>query len=241
MKKSANLFLYLISLLTYNNAAAIESTEFDEDPHYNSVGFFDMHICNWPDRPHFFKVLFSSDKFKQIESMRVSTPENQPLVTLDHSKFRIIKRNNKPDKRVYMLDIDVPQHASTGWYTIDVTTDSGEIFQAKDYVIMSKLQRVSQMQPSGDETIENAALTLKWIPVAGSQYYQIYLRDEWTGKLIYSSKLLDTPYITIPEGKIQQGGYYSWSVHARDTNEHVLLGDFHMGSISKKAFFTVNE
>ncbi len=24
------------------------------DPHRNEVGFFDMHVCNWPDQPLFF-------------------------------------------------------------------------------------------------------------------------------------------------------------------------------------------
>ena len=241
MKHLSSLFLLLFSLLTHISASAVEPDEVHDDPHYNSIGFFDIHICNWPQRPHFFKVLFSSEKYDQIETMTVFTPDNQSLVKLDHSKFKLLKRKNKPEKRVYMLDIDVPEHATTGWYKIDVTTKSGETYHAKDYVIMNKLERISEMTPTNDDTISQLPLTLKWKPVAGSQYYQVFVRDEWTGSLIYSSKLLTDAEATIPVEKLEAGGYYSWSVHARDTNGHVLLGDFHMGSISKKLFFTVDE
>ena len=220
---------------------AVESAEIHHDPHYTEVGFFDIHVCNWPNRPHFFKVLFSSEQYDSIDSMTVYAPDEQSLITLDKEKFMALKRKNKPDKRVYMLDIDVPEHASTGWYSIDVKTKDGKTYQARDYVIMNKLERATGMTPADDDMVSQLPLTLRWNAIPGANFYQVFIRDEWTGKLIYSSKLLNTNEAVIPEDKLEAGGYYSWSIHARDTNEHVLLGDFHMGSLSKKAFFMVED
>jgi len=235
-----HLYLLLTLLTTVLTCHAEESTELNNDPHYNKVGFFDIHLCNWPERPDFFKVLFSSKDFNQIKSMKVYTPDDHLLVTLDQTKFKVLKRNNKQEKRVYMLDIDAPKTGVSGWYTINVETNDGTVHYAKDYVIMTRLEKISKMQPSDDIVLE-LPVTLNWEPVPGSQFYQVFIKDEWTGSSVYSSALLNKPEIVIPDGKLKPGGYYSWSVHARDTNEHVLLGDFHMGSLSKKAFFNVAE
>jgi len=228
-------------MFIHNTSKAEDALELVNDPHYNQIGFFDIHICNWPERPNYFKILFSSEKYQQIESMNVYTPDNQLLVNLDKTKFRTLKRKNKANKRVYLLDVDVPEIASTGWYKIDIKTENGTVYHAKDYVIMSRLEKVSDMQPSGDDKEFNLPVTLKWKPVAGSQHYQAYVRDAWTEKLVFRSKLIATPEIKIPEDKLEPGGDYYWTVHSRDTNEHVLLGDFSMGSMSEKTFFTVAE
>lgn len=141
----------------------------------------------------------------------------------------------------YFLNIDVPESASNGWYKIDVKTDDGRTYQVSDFVVMTRLEQVSQMQPSSDSEEFSLPITLKWEPVVGSRYYQVFVRDAWTGKLVYQSKLISDHEIKIPDSKLEPGGYYSWVVHSRDTNEHVLLGDFHMGSLSKASFFTVAE
>ena len=230
------------SLLTFIHASlhAEESLELGNDPHYNQIGFFDIHLCNWPERENYFKILFSSEKYQQIESMSVYTPENRLLANLDKKKFRTLKRKNKPNKRVFILDIDVPEIASTGWYNIAIKTDSGDIYHAKDYIIMSRLEKTSVMSPADDRET-SLPVTLIWEPVAGAQYFQAYVRDAWTEKLVFKSKLIDKPEITIPDGKLEPGGDYYWTVHSRDTNEHILLGDFHMGSMSEKTFFSVAE
>ncbi len=220
---------------------AEQSLELHGDPHYNQMGFFDIHICNWPERPNFFKILFSSEKYEQIESMGVYTPENKLLVNLDKTKFRTLKRKNKPNKKVYMLDIDVPELATTGWYKIDIKTKNGNIYHAKDYVIISRLEKISEMQPSDEHKKFDLPITLKWEPVAGSKHYQVFVRDVWTEKLVFRSKLIGMPEIKIPDGKLEPGGEYYWVIHSRDTNEHILLGDFHMGSMSEKKYFTVVE
>lgn len=231
--------LPLIALGLFSSSRADESPEMSHDPHYNEIGFFDVHLCNWPDRPQFFKILFSSEQFQKIESMTVYTPDKKILTSLDKSKFRILQRENKPEKRVFISDMDVPQQASTGWYSIDVKTRSGANHHAEDYVIMSRLEKISVMRPAADAGSQSLPITLSWQAVTGAQYYQIFVRDEWSGDMVFSSELLNTTEIRIPDGKLEAGGYYSWSVHARDTNEHVLLGDFHMGSMSNKAFFSI--
>ncbi|MFV2005358.1 MAG: hypothetical protein ACC650_09125 [Gammaproteobacteria bacterium] len=233
-------FPILIFLLASANAFAEDSPELSADPHYNVLGFFDVHLCNWPERPNFFKVLFSSEQYARIDSMAVYTPDDRLLVKLDKSKFINLKREGKADKHVFISDIDAPENVITGWYRIDINTSDGTHYQAKDYVIMSRLEIVSDMQPSGDDA-QALPVTLRWEPVPGAQYYKVFVRDEWDRKLIFKSDLLTAEEITLPDGKLEPGGYYSWSVHARDTNEHILLGDFHMGSMSKKVFFSVAE
>ena len=231
------LFVFLLLPLT---CLAEEAPELNADPHYNALGFFDVHLCNWPERPNFFKVLFSTEHYTEVENMAVYTPENKLLVMLDRTKFMRIKSSSGADKRVYMLDIDAPEPFATGWYSIDVTTTTGKHYRARDYVVKTRLERATALQPD-DEQAVSLPVTLRWKAVPGAVFYQAFVRDEWSGKLVYKSKLLNRPEVALPQNKLEPGGYYSWSVHSRDTNGHILLGDFHMGSMSRKAYFTVVE
>lgn len=68
----------------------------------------------------------------------------------------------------------------------------------------------------------------------------MFIRDLWDDeRLIYTSKLLTTAELVLPENLLQPGGYYSWIIHARDVNEDVRLGDFNRGSMSRPATFSV--
>jgi hypothetical protein len=44
----------------------------------------------------------------------------------------------------------------------------------------------------------------------------------------------------LPPGLIEDGGYYSWLIHARDINEDIKLGDFNSGSLSTPVTFSVD-
>jgi hypothetical protein len=44
----------------------------------------------------------------------------------------------------------------------------------------------------------------------------------------------------LPPGLIEDGGYYSWLIHARDINEDIKLGDFNSGSMSTPVSFSVD-
>lgn len=237
-KYSYTLFIFLL-LLSITTIKAESPAALSNDPHISRLGFFDVHICNWPKRTSFFKILFSSEKYNKIDSMKVFSPNGKLLVELDKNKYKILTRKNKPEKRVFIIDIDVPDKASTGWYKINVLTKDGRQYSAKDYVIMSKLGRAAAMQPASERKKYALPITLKWNPVPGAQFYKAFVRDEWTGDLIYESKLIGTNKINIPKGLLESGGNYTWRVHSRDTNEHILLGDFNTGSVSKKEFFEI--
>lgn len=214
---------------------------FDSDPHRNELGFFDIHVCNWPDRPLFFKTLFSSTRFDEIRKMEMRRPDGKLLGELNLKDFMLVKKKGKPEKRVFMSDIDVPDGAGTGWYVIKVTTRDGRVHEAKDYVIMSPLARVDYVTPADGASDIDMPMKLSWKPVAGAAYYQVYLREAFENRMIVSSKLLNEPQYEFKPDTLKPGGYYTWSVHARDINEHILLGDFNHGSLSRKFEFSLAE
>jgi hypothetical protein len=231
------LLLFLVCPLS---AAAMEPV-LDSDPHRNELGFFDLHVCNWPDRPKFYKSLFSSTHFSDIAKMEIFMPDGRLLGELSLNSYMKIAKKGKPEKRVFLNDIDVPEEATTGWYKIRVTTADGMTYQAKDYVILSPLQRVDYVSPVDGATDIPMPKELSWKPVAGAAYYQVYLREAFENRMIVSSKLLSEPRYVFKSGELKPGGYYTWSVHARDVNEHILLGDFNHGSLSRKFEFSVAE
>ena len=55
-----------------------------QDPHYTEVGFFDIHVCNWPDRPPFIMALFSTLDFENITKVSVHTPSGDLLGDFNH-------------------------------------------------------------------------------------------------------------------------------------------------------------
>lgn len=246
MPANKAIIMSVTALLSFTGiAAATEAPQTgaintrDNDPHYTSAGFFDVHVCNWPDRELFFMPLFSTVRFDEITGIDVHYPDGKTLTSLHLDKYMAIKRENKPEKRVFMSEIDVPDSAEDGWYTVTVKLSDGTTITAKDYVIISPLPRISEVNPpDGAENIPLPA-TLSWSPVADSKYYQVYIRDVWQeGKLVYTSKLLDKPELAVPAGVLEPDGLYSWKVHARDVNEDIVLGDFNKGSISRALTFS---
>ena len=232
------LMLALACLLTTGIAVA-SGEQTTQDPHYNEAGFFDIHVCNWPDRPVFLMPLFSTTQGDAIRSIEVLTPDRQSLVQLDLSRYRSITQENKPDKRVFINQIDVPPKAENGWYSARITLDDGRRFTAKDYVVISRLtQAGGQVPADGAEVV--LPDVLRWKPVPGARFYQVFIRDLWDDdRLIHTSKLLGSPALELPPGLLEPGGYYSWIIHARDTNEDAMLGDFNHGSLNRAATFTV--
>ena len=231
------LLLFLVAPLSATDMEPV----LDSDPHRNELGFFDLHVCNWPDRPKFYKSLFSSTRFNDIAKMEIFMPDGRLLGELSLDSYMKIAKKGKPEKRVFLNDIDVPEEATTGWYKIRVTTADGRTYQARDYVILSPLQRVDYVSPADGATDVTMPKELSWEPVAGAAYYQVYLREAFENRMIVSSKLLSEPRYVFKPGELKPGGYYTWSVHARDVNEHILLGDFNHGSLSRKFEFSVAE
>jgi hypothetical protein len=235
--------LSLILLASVNMAAYSETMNapLESDPHRNELGFFDLHVCNWPDRPKFYKSLFSSTRFTDIAKMEIFMPDGKWLGQLNLNDYMRIVKKGKPEKRVFLNDIDVPEGAGTGWYDIRVTTNEGKVYHARDYVIMSPMQRVDYVSPADGASDIPMPGELVWKPVAGAAYYQVYVREAFDNKIVVSSKLLNEPRYVFKPDELKPGGYYTWAVHARDVNEHILLGDFNHGSLSRKFEFSVAE
>lgn len=211
---------------------------FTQDPHRNDMGFFDLHLCNWPERPAFFKALFSTQQFAQVAKMEVLAPDGHSVGELSLDNFRSVHPAGKPEKRVFLNDLVVPSGSKDGWYSIRVTDKAGIVHTATDYVVMGRLLPATKLLPNTEDDIP-LPQQLQWDAVSGAKHYQVFVRDEFANKLVFESKLLDKPQVAIPAEVLQADGYYSWVVHARDVNENVILGDFNSGSLSEKAFFSV--
>jgi hypothetical protein len=208
--------------------------------HYTAVGFFDIHVCNWPQVPLFFLALFSTTHFDQVESIALIQPDGKELGKFDLERFRIMKtKKGAPPKRVFITYFDVPEGAPDGWYTAHVKMKDGRGFVGRDYVVITTMPRATGMLPANGSEDIPVPRDLRWDPVPGAAYYQVFVKDVWEAKVVYESPLLQIPQAKLPEGLIRPGGYYSWRVHARDVNGHALLGDFNDGSLSKEAEFSV--
>ena len=230
--------LALPAWLQPGKAVAADNT----DPHYGPAGFFDIHVCDWPGRPLFFMPLFSTERYAEVKSVKVVTPDNELLTELDLDRYRTIKRDKKPDKRVFIQQLDVPAGAMNGWYTARTTLANGEVYTTQDYVILHDLPQAGGQIPAHEEELAQVPEKLTWEPVPGANFYQVFIRDLWNEeRLIYTSELLTRPELMLPPGLLQKGGMYSWVIHARDTNSHILLGDFNHGSLNKPVMFLIED
>jgi len=234
--------LFLAAPLTPIGASGVMAdTQHADDPHYTPAGFFDIHVCNWPDRELFFMPLFSTTRYAEITSIQVRFPDGSALTNLDLEKFKVFKPQGKPEKHVFLTQMDVPDSAANGWYSAIIGLADGTQLVARDYVVIARLPRASDMAPPDGAEPRPVPEKFTWSSVAPGSYYQVFIRDVWDdGKLIYKSKLLREPALVIPPGLLQPDGLYSWQIHARDINEDVLLGDFNKGSMSRVATFSTS-
>ncbi len=237
--QSILVFLCLITLSISVNAQEDNSKK---SPHYTTAGFFDIHVCNWPDRPTFFLSLFSTERFSEISRIEVFYPNNEKLTELDLERYRLVTEKAKPEKRVFMKQAPIPDNAPSGWYSTKITLQDGSYIRSKDYVQPTTLKKPGQLIPSNANNPVPMPDSLQWRAVDGAKYYQVFLRDMWDeGKIIFTSDLISTTKIRIPKGMLEPGGYYTWKVHARNVNGDARQGDFNHGSLSKIAEFTIVE
>jgi hypothetical protein len=234
------IYLSALSIVIPGQELSAEPSRWERpDPHRNEAGFFDIHVCNWPGRPLFYMPLLSTTRFEELKKVEVIYPDGHLLGQLNLAEYKSVERKGSPVKRVYIKEFDVPADAEDGWYQLRVTLTNGEVFQASDYVALIALPQATGLKPGENEVVPLPD-TLSWNPVKGAAYYQVYVRDLWNdGKIIHTSELLTQPHLKLPGGLLERGGMYSWSVHARDVNEHPVLGDFNHGSISPPTTFEV--
>lgn len=212
------------------------------DPHYTEAGFFDMHVCHWPDRPLFFMFVFSTTRYQEIERVSVFYPSGAPLADLDLERYRIINKPGKPEKRVFITQLPLPAGAPDGWYSADIVLKNGKTYQTRDRVAIVVLPLVNGPQPESSDAAVALPTELRWQPVPGATHYQVYIKDMWNGgQEIFSSKILSAPRLALPPDLLRPGGYYRWRVNARDVHEHPELGDFNHGSMSEEAELVVAE
>ena len=122
----------------------------------------------------------------------------------------------------------------------NILLKDGRRYQARDYVILTRLPQVSTTLPEDGAVLDSVPEVLGWEPVSGAAYYQVFIRDLWKdGELVYASKLLEEPRLLLPDGLLATGGYYSWIIHARDSNETTRLGDFNHGSLNRPVTFSI--
>ena len=244
MNNKTTLHSFFIVLVAMLNPAAMNATQADiqKDTHYNDIGFFDIHVCNWPDRQLFFMPLFSTTRYDDIEKIEVIGPDDRPLAQLDLSRYRVIKQKNKKEKHAFINQLEVPKTSKDGWYTARITLSNGAVHTASDYVRISALGRAGGHRPGHKEETAVPPTELRWDPVPGAGFYQVFIRDQWDDdRLIHTSKLLAEPVLVLPPELVKNGGMYSWIIHSRDVNEDPLLGDFNHGSLSKPVVFSVSD
>ena len=87
------------------------------DKHYNKIGFFDIHVCNWPNQPLFLMPLVSTAYYEDIEKVDVFYPDGRQLAELDLSRFRTLEPKDGPKKQVFINQLGMPDDAVEGWYS----------------------------------------------------------------------------------------------------------------------------
>jgi hypothetical protein len=184
-------------------------------------------------------ALFSTTRFNELQEVQVSEPDGRVLGQLDLSKYRILRREEGPEKRAFITHLPATGAVQNGWYSARITLKDGSTFVAKDYVIGDTMSLVADVEPATGAELADVPAELSWKPVAGAQYYQVFITDLWGGQVIHTSKILAEPKLPLPPGLLQRGGEYTWRVHARDTNGHILLGDFNHGSLSREVSFII--
>lgn len=207
------------------------------DPHYTPAGFFDTHVCNWPDQPRFLMALFSTAQFEQIAKVSVFSPDGRHTGDLDLTLFRAFTTRSGQAKRAFITHLTLPEKAVDGWYRAEIQLRDGSRIEAKDYVIHHFMAHPDGVHPAPDAKEIDATTDLRWNPIPGAKYYKVYLKDIWAGTPAIESGLLTEPRFVPPPGTLQPGGEYTWRIHARDTDGNVLLGDFNHGSLGPEIIF----
>ena len=209
------------------------------DPHYTPAGFFDVHVCNWPDKPRFLMALFSTPRFDEVAKVEVFTPDGAHVGDLDTNRYRAFKTQSGQSKRAFIAHFALPDKVVDGWYRAVITLNDGSRMEGRDYVVHQFMAQPTGTLPASGADQVSATTQLSWDPIPGAKFYEVFLRDDWAGVKAEGSGLLTKPHYSPPPGLLQPGGEYVWRIHARDSDGNVLLGDFNHGSLSPEMRFRV--
>ena len=235
VKLLAYFFIFSMTMDVFSGNA-----KYPDDNHYTDSGFFDIHVCNWPDRAPFYMILYSTIRFNDIKSVEIMNASGEKLAALDLSKFKILTTKKKTEKRVFINQIGLPDDYKDGWFSAKIMLNNGDVHMAKDFVKHGIMPMASGQSPANRDEISDVPKALRWSAVKGAGYYRVFIKDKWDeDKLILSSALLKEPKLMLPVSLLERGGYYSWRIHARDVNEDIKLGDFNQGSLNREQEFTI--
>ena len=223
-------------------AASVFAAPSAKDPHHTEVGFFDIHVCNWSGQPPFLMALFSTRHFKDISRIDLIAPDGTRLGPLDLNRYRPGEDTDKAEKRVLMTHYPIPEKNPDGWYHARITMTDGKTFEARDHVVSKLLPFAGGHQPPAQSENVPMPTELRWDPVPGAGFYQIYVRDEWESeRYLLISTVIKENFLRIPAGLFKPGGSYTWRVHARDINGDPEWGDFNHGSLAQEVRFSIAE
>lgn len=211
------------------------------DFHKTELGIWDIHVCNWPDRPPFYLSTFITEKFDEIDNIEVFDPAGKNVGSLDLEKFLTVKREEKPDLRIYVTQLPMAEGEPSGIFSAQITTANNKRLLANDYLVMAVMDRISVVSPVNGAEV-SIPWELSWTPPKGAQYHRVWIKDMWNdGKQIFDSGYFQGSAVEIAEGLLEPGGLYQWRIHSRDTQDHILLGRFNHGSLTDWMEFSISE
>lgn len=221
-------------------ACASDNTVADaRDPHETPAGYFDLHICNWPDRPPFVVALFVAADSNNLRRVEVLRPDGRPLGEVNLTKYERRVDENGRELRAYKTFLPLPKDAPAGWYSARVSLRDGRAQQARDYVQVQILPQAKIVQPANGQDNLAGNAELRWQPVPGATHYRVFIKDAWAGQQIFKSDLLTQPRLRVPRGVLQPNGSYAWRVHARSGGPEATWGEFNHGSLNSEATFAL--
>ncbi len=244
MLKIKCLAISTVLVCTLPSQQAFASNQIHKDWHKDELGFFDIHYCNWPDRTPFLMLVYATHHYNNLDSIKVLTPEDSELGEINQNTYRYlaaktVNGKNIADKKVFITQIPFTKNLTKGTFKAVVTTHSGQIHQYKDEVNVDYIIASAKINYPVDKATEiTLTPTLKWQPVDQAKYYQIFIKDNWTGEKVYASKTLNQTQFTLPKEILKKDGWYAWKVHAKDMDETIQYGDFNAGSLSETITFT---
>jgi len=232
------LILPVILFLITSCATDPYQEKIKNDTHYTKAGFFDLHVCNWPDKDLFFLAVFSTFVHKNIASVVIFRPDGSELGKFNLQISKVKKTKNNKIKNIVIGKFALGSADSNGWYKAEINLIDGKKIVASDYIKIDSMPIVTNISPGDSTAAIEIPKQLSWQEAPGAGFYKITIRDMWDdGRVIHTSKLLQKTSYNLPTGLIKPGGWYKWLIHVRDVNEDILLGDFNHGSLNTPAFF----
>lgn len=239
LKRMAARILRVIPLVVIFAAACAEGERPPAtDPHYTKAGYFDMHVCNWPDRPLFFVALLTTKQHRDIAEVAVMRPDGVSLGNIDLSRSEPLAGDGDVELRTFKTHIQIPPGSPDGWYMARIRLKNGSEFLARDYVNVRAMPPVTITTPLGDDTPMQQR-KVAWRPLPQTAYYRVIIKDPFQDKkIVYKSDLLTEPQFTIPPGILEKNGAYILRIHARNASGDPKWGDFNHGSMNAEVAFT---